>query len=229
MSSRQKLVPIALVLVLALPGCKKMLRKFAASRFDAGAVGSISPDPVDDPLANGNDPLTGDPTGDPLEVGKGGKPSSVAAYRSTSGGFSIRFPGGRTPDLEDKPIAGGLVTLHFFKSQKGSSAYIVGYNELPKSGRTAKQVLDDARDGAIESIGATLEKEIPLTIDGNPGREVVMTAEKSGINLRQRLRMYIVKSRLYQTIAVSPTFAPQPADEQDFLDSFTLLKSGATK
>ena len=48
---------------------------------------------------------------------------------------------------------------------------------------------------------------------------------KSGISLKQRLRMYLVNKRLYQAIVVVPSFAADSDAKQDaFFESFALLK-----
>jgi hypothetical protein len=189
--------------IVGLLGCKKLFRK-KYTPYDAGSFSSGA--------AYG--------TG-----GAGIAADTTPAFKSVSGGFAVRFPSNKQPDIEDKSIADGLSTLHFFKVQSGSSAYIVGYNDLPSlTGRTPKKVLDDARDGAIQSVGGTLDEESVLNLDGNVGRELKISATKSGISLKQRLRMYLVNKRLYQAIVVVPSIGSASEAEQDaFFESFTLL------
>lgn len=168
----------------------------------------------------------GGPTGEVADASvDAGADAGVAlgpTYRSPVGGFQIRFPESKAPEVEDKAIAGGAA--HLFKVQYGTSAYVVTYDDFAKgSSRTAQQVLDGARDGIVESTGGTIDSEHSLTLDGHPGLEFAVTATTAGIKMRQRLRVYFVDGRLYQTLIVAPTWSGATHFEQDFLDSFKLL------
>jgi hypothetical protein len=215
MQNRNGLVHRAFVLVVlfgaivGLLGCKKLFRK-KYTPYDAGSYSSTY-----------GTSTYGTSTAADIAA------DSTPPFKSVSGGFSVRFPSNRQPEIEDKSIAGGLSTLHFFKVQAGMSAYIIGYNDLPSlTGRTPKKVLDDARDGALASVGGTLDEENVLNLDGNVGRELKISATKSGISLKQRLRMYLVNKRLYQAIVVVPSMASDSEAQQDaFFESFALLSS----
>lgn len=147
------------------------------------------------------------------------------SYASPTGGFRVRFPDNKSPEVEEKTIASGGSAIHLFKVQYGSGAYIVTYDDFAKeAGRSASDVLDGAKNGILESTGGTLESEAPLTLAGrHPGIDLTLSATTSGIKMRQRLRAWFVDGRHYQALVVTPDWSGATAIEQDFLDSFALL------
>lgn len=148
-------------------------------------------------------------------------------YTSKPGGFRVRFPDGKSPDVEEKPIGGTGGATHLFKVQYGSGAYLVSYDDFSKEAReprTASDILDGAKNGIVEGTGGTIESERPITLGGkHPGIELTLSATTSGIKMRQRLRAYAVDGRLYQTLVVTPDWTTATAVETEFLDSFSLL------
>lgn len=146
-------------------------------------------------------------------------------YSSVSGGFRVRFPAGKAPEVEAKAIAGSSSASHLFKVQYGTSGYIVAYDDLAKgSKREPQQILDGAREGVLETTGGTIERDDPFTIDGFSGIDLTVTAVTSGITMRQRARVILVDGRLYQLVVVAPSWSGATAVEQDFFDSFELLR-----
>ncbi len=199
--------------VHVLTGCKVLRRTSSnvdAGRDDAGvdasSLASTDATPVE--------------AGAPVEAGV-----PLPRYRSDKMGFEVRFPDGKAPEVEDKVLGGGLVTAHLFKVQFGSSAYVVSVDELsPKAqGRTTEQILAGARDGLLESTGGTLDSDTAISLDGNPGVELAITATTSGIKMRQRARTYVVGGRVYQLLVVAPIWSGRATTEQEFLDSFALV------
>ena len=148
-------------------------------------------------------------------------------YRSNVGGFQIRFPEGKSPEVEEKRIPGAPGAVHFFKVQYGTSAFIVSYDDFAKGkNRTPEQTLDGAREAVLESTGGTIEIANPRALEGHPGLDLTVSATTSGIQMRQRVRVYLVAERLYQTIIVAPVWSGAASFEDDFLESFQLLNDG---
>lgn len=145
-------------------------------------------------------------------------------YRTAKGGFQVRFPEGKAPEVEEKRVTGAGPPMLLFKVRYGSSAYIVGVDDFSKSsGRSAEETLEGARAGFVESTGGTIDGERPLSLRGHPGFELSVSATTSGITMRQKLRAYFVGGRLYQTIVVAPEWSAATALEQAFFDSFELF------
>ena len=144
-------------------------------------------------------------------------------YRTTSGGFEVRFPDGKPPEVEDKPVTGGL-TVRLFKVQFGTSGYIVTFDDFNRtSTRTPQVILDGVKEGVLETTAGTVDHEEPLLLEGHPGLDLTISATTSGIAMRQRVHAYVVDGRLYQLIVVAPTWSGANSREQDFFDSFRLL------
>lgn len=200
-------VALATFAVLALPACKRLFHRQDAGTGDAQSDAQSAVDASTDASDAASDAAL----------------SRGPAYRSVTGGFQIRFPDGKAPEVEAKSIGGKSPAIYLFKVQYGTSGYVVTYDDLPRGTRTPEQVLDGARDGVLESTGGNVETDTPLAIGPHPGRNLTVSATTSGIKMRQRVRLYLVGTRLYQILVVSPFWSAATAIEQDFLDSFELL------
>jgi len=200
----------AIVALLLLTACRRRPRSGSA---DSGAAATDA----------GSEPASVDGGGSARD----GSADAGALYRAPSGGFLVRFPDGKAPEVEEKTITGGGAPVHLFKVQFGTSGYIVSYDDFAKgSGRPPQQTLDGAREGVVETTGGTVESERPITLDGHPGLDLTVTATTSGIPMRQRVRVVLVDGRLYQLIVVAPTWSGATVVEQEFLDSFRLQGDG---
>lgn len=209
---------VALVVLAACTGtaCKRHARPGSS---DGGGPSSDGGSGVVD----GSAPIDGGAPGD----GDAGNADAGALYRTPSGGFQVRFPDGKAPEVEEKTITGGGAAVHLFKVQYGTSGYIVTYDDFAKgSARTPQLILDGAREGVVETTGGTIDSERPLTLDGHPGLDLAVTATTSGITMRQRVRVFLVDGRLYQLIVVAPSWSGATVVEQEFFDSFKLLGDG---
>lgn len=210
---------VALVLLAACAGtaCKRRAR---SGSVDGGAAPSDGGSGVTDASVLGD-------AGAALGNGDAGNTDAGSFYRTPSGGFQVRFPEGKAPEVEEKTITGGGAVVHLFKVQYGTSGYIVTYDDFAKgSARTPQLILDGAREGVVETTGGTIDSERPVTLDGHPGLDLAVTATTSGITMRQRVRVFLVDGRLYQLIVVAPSWSGATVVEQDFFDSFKLLADG---
>jgi hypothetical protein len=144
------------------------------------------------------------------------------AYFSAVGGFRVRFPDGKPPEVESSSVTAGL-TVRLYKVRFGSSAYIVAHHEMPKG---STKGLDDAvsatREGLLETTGGTVDAERPFELEGHSGRELELSATTSGIKMRQHVRIVLVGSRLYQVLVVTPSWTGPSDQERAFFDSFRL-------
>ncbi len=83
-----------------------------------------------------------------------------------------------------------------------------------------EMLLDAARDGAVGNIQGTLLGERSVSMGGHPGRELQVLSSDGRLALQ--MRIYLVKSRQYQVVTVTPKEARSTADRDRFLDSFRL-------
>ena len=111
-----------------------------------------------------------------------------------------------------------------FRSMDGGNvAYMSSYSDLPLERTTAgpDKILSDARDGALSSAQGTLDSEKKIAIDGYPGRELIILTPNG---MKSYVRVYLVKSRLYQAMGVMPKERTDEKQVRTFLDSFRLTK-----
>ncbi len=216
LTRRDAFATLVLLAACADTACKRRAR---SGSVDGGAA----------PTDGGSGVPDGSVLGDGAAPGDGGAGNADAGslYRTPSGGFHVRFPEGKAPEVEEKTITGGGAAVHLFKVQYGTSGYIVTYDDFAKgSGRAPQLILDGAREGVVETTGGTIDSERPVTLDGHPGLDLAVTATTSGITMRQRVRVFLVDGRLYQLIVVAPSWSGATVVEQDFFDSFKLLGDG---
>lgn len=99
----------------------------------------------------------------------------------------------------------------------------VEYSEYPPGvveHATPQQLLDQAQARLLRGPGAKLLSAQPLTLQGYPGRELI-------IDLRPpwalHERVYVVKNRLYEVQLLTVGAQAVPGEVTKFLDSFRLL------
>jgi len=102
----------------------------------------------------------------------------------------------------------------------------VGYSDYPEEmvkESDPEKILDGSRDGAVRNANGKLVLENKISLDGNPGRELVIDAKgKGGQDATMKARVFLVKNRLYQVMVVAPKGQVSGAEIDDFLKSFKL-------
>jgi hypothetical protein len=142
-------------------------------------------------------------------------------YVSTSGRFSVLFPGPPKQSTDQISLdENGSATLFQFVFADDKLVYTVMYNDYPKklvSDVAPQTILQGARDGATEKD--TLTNDHVIELNGVPGRAYTLT-DKDGSTVV--IRDFFDGQRLYQVmVAVGPGTSSNPAD--DFLNSFRIL------
>jgi hypothetical protein len=150
-------------------------------------------------------------------------PASWKMVAPKDGGFSVAMPAAPMEKKQQvKTATGTLSVVMQIADGRNDSLFVVSYSDFPeadlKKGDVDKR-LDQARDGAIASARGKKRSEEPLKLKGHAGREVVI--EKDG-EVVVKMRIYLVKNRLYQVMVLGngPVFASK--DVAIFLDSFRL-------
>jgi hypothetical protein len=141
------------------------------------------------------------------------------------GGFVVMMPG--TPverKEEDLKTPSGPIELHIFEVErkKEETAYVVLYCEIPESAlknSTDEKRLDYAKKRAVAGTKGKLKVEKKLKLGSHPGRELHFEVEGKGL---VRLRMYVVKDKLYQLLVAGPKNQVTSKDADKFLESFKL-------
>jgi hypothetical protein len=146
-------------------------------------------------------------------------------FISDEGGFSIDMPG--KPTNSTQPSSAGTTT-YLFSLTKGSDSYLASYTDVPVNlaELDPEQLLDNGRDGALNSTGGELVEESKITLGKYPGRDFTYKITALNGNIRQRA--YVVDQRLYQIVTTGPGNAVNSADAEKFFDSFKLTGTGTT-
>jgi hypothetical protein len=148
---------------------------------------------------------------------------------SDGGRFSLEMPGTPTEQKQtyDTPQGGQVeAVVYVLELQGGEVAYMAGYNDFSKDqlkGKKPAQLLNDARDGALDKVQGELLAETEVKLDGNPGRELKIQAGEMVVYVR----VFLVKNRMIQALVAMPKDAVPEKDVNRFLQSIALLKKKA--
>jgi hypothetical protein len=143
-------------------------------------------------------------------------------HTSTEGRYTAQFPG--TPQQMaqrmDTKVGNLEAKVAMLSLPDNSAFYAVAFVDYPKEALAKSkpdELLDGARNGAVEKVKGKLELEEKVTMNGFPGRELKISAPG---DLKLTARIYMVKSRLYQIIVVAPKAKEIAGNTKRFLDSF---------
>jgi hypothetical protein len=150
-------------------------------------------------------------------------PIEAAAWKQFSpekGGFSVLLPG--TPIEAPVKVAtpvGEMTVQTYVVQRSDGSRFAVLYNDSPTplGPQEVQQNLETAKATMAATSGGTLKSEKSITLEGNPGRELEISVRDGLV----KVRIYIVKQRLYQVIA-GPVGKVTATDVDKVLDSFKL-------
>lgn len=152
--------------------------------------------------------------------------SAAEELAPKDGGFSIDMPGKATETTQSVNMPAGKIEFKLYSFSAKDNTYLVSYNDYPADalkGQSTDKQLDAVRDGAVTHLKGKLAKEEKIMLGPNPGREVLIVAPEDGGFVR--MRMYVVKNRLYQVILTETnndkSFVTGP-DADKFFNSFKL-------
>lgn len=150
-------------------------------------------------------------------------PATWKEFSSAEGNFAVLMPG--TPSYEKKNTATALgpIDMHMFTLNIGrDAAYLVMYSDYPEIVTRAKPdaLLDGGRDGALANTKGKLIGEQNMSLDGFPGREIVIEVPGKGL---LKLRVFLVGRRMFQVMAVGTKEMIEHEDTAKYLTSFRLL------
>ena len=145
-------------------------------------------------------------------------------------GFSVLLPGKPKTEVEDLNTEIGKLTNHMFFVDAPGVSYAVMYAEFPApitDPEIARGMFDNARILAVAAVRGNVKSESEITLNGYPGRELLVSMP-GGLGLL-RARMYMVKQFFCQAITLTApeknaeTLKLREADVKKFFDSFTLV------
>ena len=148
-------------------------------------------------------------------------------FKSAAGRFAVTAPKTLQESSQDLELQSGKIILYLFSTQQDNIGYFVSYCDYPPETMAhgdLEKMLDGSRDGALSNVKGELVSETKITLEGNPGRELVMeTADESGRRATIKGRLFMVKNRLYQVMVVAPRSQAADKEVDQFIQSFKLL------
>jgi len=142
-------------------------------------------------------------------------------YTYAADSFAVSAPVQPSFSRQDKPTATGNVEVHNYAIELAeNSGVMISAAQFQKlEGSTPKGLLQNAKNGAISAVNATVTSEKEITLAGFPGLEF----EGANYAFHMRVRMYIVKDRLITMMSVAPKDAAFPAGAERVFASLKLL------
>ena len=130
-------------------------------------------------------------------------PHKWQTYTAPDNSFTIELPGKPTVEATEAPVEGGgtkPVTIVSVKASD-STEYMVSFVEDDSiAGKSADEVLANARDGSLAKIQGKVLQQNQLTVQGYPALEVQASARgNSWIDSR----LVVVGKRLYMIMAIA--------------------------
>jgi TonB family protein len=151
-------------------------------------------------------------------------------------GFSVLLPGVPRKQTQQKPMPDGKNMPVYIYSLNTSVEYVVIHSDFPftvTGPEMSKKILDVGAQGAAKPGERELLQVREISLGEHPGRDIKVRIISNGAT--GRARIYLVGSRLYQTIIATPSEdgAPESAVKFNedaaakFLDSFKLTTTRA--
>jgi serine/threonine-protein kinase len=150
-------------------------------------------------------------------------PAAWQEFSSAEGSFAVLMPGTPSYEKQSNGTALGPIDMHMFTLNiKRDAAYVIMYSDYPEIVTRANpdDLLDGGRNGALASSKGKLVSEQNMSLDGFPGREIVIEVPGEGL---MRVRMFLVRQQLFQIMAVGTKEKIDHEDTAKYLTSFRLL------
>jgi hypothetical protein len=157
---------------------------------------------------------------------KKAEPDIIQEFRSLSGNFLVLFP--EHPVIETQKINTliGVIDAHMSQVTTEDMYYAVSYSDYPAdfiNSSTPDEVLNGARDGALDNTKGKLLQELIITYEDYPGRDLKYEITNEDESVIVYHRILLVNERLYQIIVVTEEKNMFSRKIFDFLESFKLV------
>lgn len=148
----------------------------------------------------------------------------------TADGFSLTLPVGFSEFAKQEQVVktptGPMNQVTYVSKSPNGEACIVTYGEMSGPILDAKAMMTSGRDGLVKSLGATVEAEKELEINGNKGMTFLYSAAQPR-PIFARTDMLVSGSRLYNVIYIGPSAEARANQDVDSLFSSFKLVSAA--
>ncbi|HSE31531.1 MAG TPA: hypothetical protein VLA93_08125 [Pyrinomonadaceae bacterium] len=146
-------------------------------------------------------------------------------FSSPEGRFSLQFPKKPASDVKEVDSVVGKLTMYTYAASSSTVTYMASFADYPNVPEANRQmaVLDAVRDGVVSKLEARIYDETRISMEGNPGRQFLMTKTVDGSELIYHWRIYLIGRRLYQVAAAYYKRDSQSRELPKYFDSFQLL------
>jgi hypothetical protein len=130
------------------------------------------------------------------------------------------MPGTPTYTSQPKELPAKPFSVDQWYLETETAAYIVAMTTFPGEAISAKErdaLLDGTRDGLLKLKGRKVVQDKRISHNGNPGRELVIEDQNTR---RFTMRLFLVKTVLYQYGVTTAASERNPPGQQTFFDSF---------
>lgn len=146
-------------------------------------------------------------------------------YSFESDGFAVSAPAEPAFTRQSQNTDAGTVEVHHYAIELGNnSGVMISSAQFDNAQGDPKELLQNAKNGAINAMQAKITSEKEITLQDFPGIEFV--AENANFHVRSR--MYMVKGRLLTLLAIAPSNDKIPPLTDRVFDSFK-IKAPAAK
>ncbi len=138
---------------------------------------------------------------------------------STEANFTVEMPGEpKLSRMNEKTYNGVPFERLQWLVDQGSRAWIISYNAYPDS---FTWTYDIGMRGSLQNTKGTLKNRRSVRVQGVTGEELLIETP-DGMMLRQQ--MFLVGSKLYQSIYAGPKGTENQDDVSAFLNSFHIVR-----
>ena len=147
-------------------------------------------------------------------------------FNSPEGHFSLQFPKTPTSDVRDIELGTEKVTRYVYTATSSAITYMASFADYSRVPDANEQqiMFDRLRDSTAGTLEARVFSETKISINGNPGREFLMSKTPEGsAEIIYHWRAYIVGRRLYQVAASYYKRDSKSPELSKYFDSFQVL------
>lgn len=157
----------------------------------------------------------------------GASKPTLNEFAAAKCGFSVKMPGAPKEETRTAQAVDGPLVITLYMATTADSAYVASCNDLPGAQLAPadlERMLDSIGQGAMTNIGATMEGQTAIALDGHPGREVTGRTSVNGQDAVVRARVFLVGDRMIQALVLGAKGRISDADMAAYLESLTLTK-----
>ena len=208
--------------VMTMTGKMTLKSQFEQAGMKFRIEGSVELSGKKEASAEKDDPKGREvPSIEKVEVGGGWK-----EFTSKDGGFSARFPD-KPKETSKKGDKGDVTYTFAAEVDKGVIQYMVTYTDFAGGGANleTKVILD----AIAKNFGKMTKAKKDIKLGDNMGLELTLEWDQDGTPLFAINRIFMVKGRLYQVMAISLQSKKDQMQTTKFMESFKLVEKKEEK